>query len=227
MGKGKNVRHSTRWRAYASNSIILLLFMLSSIGHARENAFRQIKLSHGISIDIPTHWTVLSIETRKNLAAASQAVMEKAELDDGAAKKEALLAVNATPSPTGAMVRVSATSPAEFTQAALAAVTPQELRDLDAEIAPLYRRLGAAGGPKIIELKPTGVAKVNGAHALVIIYTREGINGTSPWRVTQYKIPTPSHIIELTLSYRLSDAVVWRPILDHVLKSVRVPVTPR
>jgi hypothetical protein len=41
------------------------------------------------------------------------------------------------------------------------------------------------------------------------------------WRVLQYKIPVDSALIELTLSYREQDQMLWRPILESVRESVQ------
>ena len=40
------------------------------------------------------------------------------------------------------------------------------------------------------------------------------------WRVVQYKIPVGSALVELTLSHREKDQIVWRPILQRVKESI-------
>ena len=70
-------------------------------------------------------------------------------------------------------------------------------------------------------MQPIRIEKVKNYRVLVIPYVRVGANGVSPWQVTQYKIPTPNQLIEITLSHRQSDAAVWRPILEKVKRSVQ------
>ncbi len=133
-----------------------------------------------------------------------------------------MLAVNATPDPTGAVIRVSVTSPSDYTQADLAAATAEDFTEATGEMLKLVRQLEASGGPKIIEMQPVRIEKFNEQTALVIPYVRAGILEPSPWQVTQYKIPVSNQLIEITLSHRLSDEVVWRPILERVKRSVQL-----
>lgn len=104
---------------------ILTLVLLAFIANFTPSAFasdtyKQVQLSHGISLEIPGHWTVLPADVRKNLAASSQAIQDNAGIESAPGQKKGLLAVNATPTPTGAMIRVSVTEPADYSQADLA-----------------------------------------------------------------------------------------------------------
>ena len=85
----------------------------------------------------------------------------------------------------------------------------------------MFMKMAASGGPKIVEMQPVRVEKINNRRALVLPYIRTSAVGPSNWQVNQYKIPVSDKTIELTLSYRLSDANVWRPILERVKRSVR------
>jgi len=197
--------------------------LLTHPAFAQDTSFRRVQLFYGISLDVPSHWTVLSLENRKNLGAASQAMIDNAGIEGPSGRKESLLAMSATPNPTGAMIRVSVTSPPDYTQSDLAAATSADLKEVGAEVLKLFRQLEASGGPKIIEMQPVRIehAQLNNYRVLVIPYVRAGVNGPSPWQVTQYKIPVSDRLIEITLSHRQSDAIVWRPILERVKRSVK------
>jgi hypothetical protein len=200
--------------------LFVAFFLFGNSAFGQGNEFHRIQLSYGISIEIPSHWTVLSQATRNNLGAAGAAVMSNSGIGDSGAQKDRLLAVNATPEPTGAMVRVSVTSPPDYSQADLAAATAADLKALDVEVQKMYKQLETAGGPKLIESQPIRIESVNGKLALILPYVRAGVNGPSPWQVTQYKIPVGNRMIELTLSQRQSDSIVWRPILERVKRSM-------
>lgn len=194
------------------------------LGHsafAQDTSFRRVQLAYGISLDVPFHWMVLSQDNRRNLGAAGQAMTNNAGIDGPSGRKEPLLAVNAAPNPTGAMIRVSVTSPPDYTQGVLAALTPVDLKEVGAEMQSMFRKLEASGGPKIIEMQPIRIEKINNYLVLVMPYVRAGANGPSPWQVMQYKIPVSNRLIEITLSHRQSDAIVWRPILERVKRSVQ------
>ena len=85
--------------------------LLAQPAFAQDSSFRRVQLAYGISLDVPSHWTVLSLENRKNLSAVGQSMAENAGIEGPSGRKESLLAMNATPNPTGAMIRVSVTSP--------------------------------------------------------------------------------------------------------------------
>jgi len=201
--------------------VFVTFALLGNSAFAQDTTFRRVQLSYGISLEIPSHWTVLSQETRKNLGAAGSAMMDNAGIEESSGQKQNLLAVNATPDPTGAMIRVSVTLPPDYTQADLAAATAADLKEAGAEMLKMFRQLEASGGPKIIEMQPVRIKKFNGQLVLVISYFRVSIFGPSPWQVTQYKIPVSNLLIEITLSHRQSDATLWRPILERVKRSVR------
>lgn len=199
----------------------IALTLLAHSAFAQDTSFRSVQLAYGISLDVPSHWTVLSLENRKNLGAAGQAMTDNAGIEGSSGRKESLLAMNATPNPTGAMIRVSVTSPPDYTQSDLAAATPADLQEVGTETLKMFRQLEASGGPKIIEMQPVRIERLNNYRVLVMPYIRAGVNGPSPWQVTQYKIPVSNRLIEITLSHRQSDAIVWRPILERVKRSIK------
>lgn len=200
---------------------VVAFALLGNSAFAQDTSFRRIQLSYGISLEIPSHWTVLSQDTRKNLGAAGSAMMDNAGIEGPSGQKQNLLAVNATPEPTGAMIRVSVTSPPDYTQSDLAAASPADLKEVGIEILKMFRQLEASGGPKIIEMQPVRIEKFSSNLVLVMPYIRTSKFGPSPWQVTQYKVPVSNRLIEITLSHRQSDAIVWRPILERVRRSVR------
>ena len=212
-----------RMRANSKYLILATFVAWAMFAHpvlAQDNTFRKAKLPYGISLDVPSHWAVLSMADIKNLHTSSQAMMDNAGMEKQSSRKETLLAMNATPNPTGAMIRVSVTIPPNFTQSDLAGTTPADLKEVGVEMLKMFRQIEASGGPKIKEMQAIRIERLNNYRALVTPYIRTGPN-ESTWQVTQYEIPVPSLLIHVTLSYRQSDAVIWRPILERVKQSVR------
>lgn len=201
----------------------LLIILATVVGQAfaTQTAFKRIQLGNGLSIEIPTHWNVLSQSTRRNLNAAGEAISEEAKVETPSGRKETLLAVNATPDPAGAMIRVSVTMPPEYSQQDLRDATPSDLTEISTELLLNFRKLELAGGPKIIQMQAASIDAMSNYKVLVLPYRRESKFGPSPWQVTQYKIPLKDRLIEITLSYRESDQIVWRPIVNKVKRSIR------
>jgi hypothetical protein len=184
--------------------------------------FTNVQLTYGVSLDIPSHWTVLSQDSRKTIAAAGEAVLENAGIAGTGGKRKNLLAVSAVPSPTGATIRVNMSTPPEYMQADLAKLSPDDLKQLRTGFLAQFKQLEASGGPKILEMQIPRVDRISNNLALIMIYIREGANGSSPWEVTQYKVLRSDRLIEITLSHRAEDGIVWKPILEKVGNSVRL-----
>ncbi len=201
-------------------SLLIITLFVGSVS-AQDTPFQRVQLAYGISVEIPGHWQVLSQENRQNLRAASEAITKNAGIDGASGKKQNLLAVNATPDPPGSMIRVSVTTPPEYTQADLATATVAELNQMRTQLAAIYKELEASGGPKILDVQTPRIERINNKLALVIGYTRADFFGPSPWQVTQYRVPANNQTIEMTLSYRQVDAVIWKPILENVKRSIR------
>jgi hypothetical protein len=190
-------------------------------------AFNHVKLDHGISLDVPSHWTVLSREAREAIQVAGEH-MADAGAGEGEEGKQPLLAVSATPSPSGAMIRVSISpSRPEVTQAALALISELSPSDLEetlgkpikVELMEKYRRTGFIN---VLGWEPIEVVTFESGKAILISYTRASTSGgKSNWRVQMYQIPRSSHDISVTLSYRLNDAEKWLPLLERVKSSLR------
>lgn len=201
--------------------IIYTVALLAINARASDSAFKRVNLPYSISLEIPAHWTVLSQATTSNLKAFEEATTEAAGIRDPKRKKESLLAVNSSPAPTGAMVRVSVSNPPDFTLDELKNITPLELNGIAGEMALLFRQLEASGGPKVLQTFQARAEMLGSRPALVLPYRRASHFGPSPWYVTQYKIPFNNYLVEITLSYRESDALLWKPILNKVQQSIR------
>jgi hypothetical protein len=187
---------------------------------AQHGSYTRIDFPQRLAIEVPSDWKVLSQVKRSNLAAAGNATMERAGQEGSTGKKETLLAAS-SPDPGGAMVRLGVTIPAEFSQADLASATASDLKQMEDELLKQYRKLESSGGPKVIQMQPARFETLGGHRALVISYRRASPAGPSPWQVVQYKIPVADRLIELTLSHRESDAVVWRPVLERIRRSMQ------
>lgn len=204
------------WVLYAT------AFLVSPFPALAAGEFKNIALPSGISLDIPSHWQVISRETRQNLLAAGAAIASSAGIEKTDGVKSTLLAVNAVPSPTGATIRVSITTHPEFTAADLSVVTASDLNQAGKILLADFEKLEKRGGPHIVSMTTPSVATLSGHSALVISYIRNSPTNTSTqWHVVQYRTPLADCLVEVTLSWRKGDEIIWRPILEHVLDSLK------
>lgn len=203
---------------FASVVFVLLLSEAVSVG---SDAFTRISLPHGISIEVPAHWTVLSEATRANLSAVGQSVIELSGLETASETRVNLLAVNATPSPCGATIRVAYSSPPTFTEEQIESIDKETLAMLGKMQGEVFRKLEARGGPRLIGEPTAVIAKVGGIRSLGIEYLREDPSGRGPWRVTIFHTPVGKWGTSITVSYREREATMWYPIVFKSIMSVR------
>lgn len=192
---------------------------------ASERGFVRRDLGGGVFAEFPDHWYVLNSDQSANVSAAGTALAESAGVR--VQGKRTLLAVNATPAPTGAMIRVSATSPAEISQDELEQVlrsgTQRELlQEIRRQFSAAFPQMMAQSNITVTEISEPQIVHVAGRPAILISYQRTSAVDGSPWEVRQYKIPAGDRTVELTLSNRISDRAMWTPILNRTLESLSV-----
>ena len=185
---------------------------------APETRYSRLTLIGGISLQVPSHWRVLNSEAKENLAAASEASVENAGVANTRESRNPVLAVSATPEPSGAIVRVTISIPAQFTRDQLLSISAEDLKLGRENI----KKSELPGGPKFLSVEIPHVEMIADLPALAMPYLRAGLVGPSPWFVTLYRIPMKDRMIEVTLSYRESDKYLWQPILEKVKRSIRL-----
>ncbi|HEY7713658.1 MAG TPA: hypothetical protein VIE90_04090 [Candidatus Binatia bacterium] len=203
--------------------LVLLFPFLASRAPGQETR-RRVDLKHGLSLEVPVEWSVQPPpQIRKDLERTRETLTEKAGIEKPRQKKEELLAVNSTPAPAGAMIRLSVSSPARFAQADLSATGPAGLSALRSELVVTFKKLEAAGGPKVRDVQIPLIEQINDHLAVCIVYLRAGAPGMPPWEVKQYKIPVNGRLVELTLSHRQTEEAEWKLVLEQVKRSLRFP----
>lgn len=217
LGAALNRRTSSKLLAVALMAASLLVAFSA---FAQDSSFHRTYLAYGISLDIPSHWMVLSLDGQKNITSYRQAIIDNSGIEIPAGRKESLLVVNSAPYPPRATIRVSVTSPSSYTQSFLAGATKRDLKNISDEVFIFFKRSEASGGPRVMEMQSPHVEYINNHRTLVLSYVRAGMDGPSPWQVRQYIIPVSGGSIQITLSHRQSDAALLAPILERVKRSV-------
>ncbi len=194
----------------------------SAIAIAKDTHYQHFSLKENISVEVPSHWLVHTDSEKKNFAAAAEAAAPTAGIAyDNNKDKSRLLAASALPTPSGAKVRVNLIRPLPFSSAELWSVSAQDLKNLKAEFSAEMTESVAAMGVKMLDVATPTIEMINSSPALLLEYRRSDPSGPSPWTIQQYMIPAGDKMIELTISYRESDASIWKPILEYVKQSLR------
>ena len=185
------------------------------------DGFKKLKLPQGITIEIPAHWNELPLEDRQNLSAMGSASAAKAGLEIEGLKTN-LLAVNAVPAPTKAMIRVSSTTQPAFTAADLLALSDADLQEAGQMELEQFRKAAKSGGIHLLDMAAPRVVTISGHPTYMLTYFRSGVvNKSEKWQVNQFQSPLPDRIIQVTVSWNVANEQILKPILVHVIDSVK------
>lgn len=205
--------------------VIFLVAVLAATANpaiAGDTRYQRLSLKEGISVEVPSHWLVHADSEKKNFAAAGEGAARTAGIDyDTNQDKSRLLAISALPAPSGAKIRVNLIRPLPFSGAELRSASAQDLKDAEPEFRAEMTKVMAAMGVKLLAVATPKIEMINGSPAFLFEYQRSDLSGPSPWTVKQYQIPAGDKLIQLTISYRESDAPIWKPILEYVKRSLR------
>lgn len=222
-------RSSVREKARDALAVVVLL-LLAGFADAQDSNYQRMLVANRVSIEIPKHWEGLSIDKRKNLAAASDALDSTSSIRRPPGHV-ASLAVNATPSPPGATVRVTTIPTKSFTQAELQQALSEDKSGTMAELLSVFRQEMAdvaaqmqKQGLGMLSEQKVAIASIGGKTAISVSYRRTSPKGRSAFRVTQYHIPLGSEKVLITLSLREteSDAIVYSQIIDYIKNSISI-----
>ena len=186
---------------------------------ARHSRFALVKLPLGVSIEVPKNWRLLDGDFNTTIETAGEAVLNLAGIKLPTGQKANLFRANSNPPTTYAGIAINATD-SDIPPAELLAASDAEIR----ELAPLMHQMldqgFAAQNLRVIRFDGVRREIVDGHPALVIKYVRSGPQGPVVVQMTRLFIGDKE--ISLNLSYRRSEAVVWKPIVDHMRSTFRV-----
>lgn len=201
---------------------LALLAFTANSAIAGDTQYQRYSFKENVSVEVPSHWLVHADSESKNFAAAGEGAARTAGIDyDSNQGKSRLLAISSLPTPSGAKARINLIRPLPFSSAQLRSARVQDLKDVEAEFRAGIEKSMLAMGAKLLAVATPKIEMINGSPALLLEYRRSDLGGPSPWTVKQYKIPAGDKLIELTISYRDSDASIWTPILEYVKRSLR------
>lgn len=203
-------------------AFVVTLAFVAELAIAGGANYQRLTLKEGISIEVPSHWLLHSDAEKKNFAAAGEGSSRVAGIDyDTAENKSRLLAVSALPTPSGAKIRVNVVRPLTFSGADLRSATAQDFKGLKRDFSLEMEKSMTAMGAKLLSVETPRIEPINNSTAILFEYRRSDLRGSSPWTVRLYRIPVRDMLIELTMSFRESDAAIFKPIIEYAKRSLR------
>lgn len=180
-----------------------------------DSRFLRLRLPKGVELDLPRGWALVGDELLEVIDTASEAALDLTGEDPQPDRngRITLLAANSTPASTYAAIRINSTKPL---------LTASELMSVLGSDATL-RAIKAAVSQQendLLEFRRVYATSISGFRALTIEYQRSGMRG--PVHVQINRIVTATQELSVILSYRESEAQLWKPIMERIRRSLAI-----
>ena len=190
--------------------------------------FVSIKFPKGISIAVPRAWRVLGKDELQIIETTTGAVMDLTGIDADFSDELLLVAANSMPRTTYATMRLTLEKPLMdpkeirqlFAFVGQSSRTSPELRKMAGDFRAVHSSLLKAINQQIIGELELRVDRFGRRPALVTQYQRTGLKG--PVAVQINYILGAETDANLTLSYRETEGVLWKPVLGRIRHSLQV-----
>lgn len=188
-----------------------------------ESSFTHKILERGIEVDVPADWTVIPPPINNAISTSAEATADQLGMKDAFATTKAIIAVVAR-TPLYAQIRIESDVPPILKKAELITFLNDSSgtfgTEVKKELESLLRKMLSIQGFKLIEVYPPRVEMINGFPAMVSQYRRTGIKGNV--FVETYSIATDYQTVNLTMSCRENEKIIWKPVLDKVKRSLSI-----
>lgn len=195
------------------------MLVLASLGHAHDSRFATLHLPLGVTVEVPKNWWLLGGDYNATIETAGEAALNLTGFQMPTGKKVNLFRANSMPRSTYAAIAINA-SDSELSAEGLAAASDAELAKITTTLKDGMQRILAQQDLKLLDFEPVRIVMLDGHYALSVSYRRSGPQG--PVSAKQTRLLVGKKEISLNLSYRESEAALWKPIVGYITKSFAV-----
>jgi hypothetical protein len=185
--------------------------------------FLPVKLPHGLQIELPKNWVVLSENQRITLDSAVQSREELAgevfvassDLNFGANYYD-------DAGKTAAIINVRYYPNSEISQADVRASGISDISELDSAIRDSIIDAGQINGFSVLAWNGTSKKTINGITAFVTEYQRSSMYTDGNFKVRLVRVFNKERSFTMTVSYREDQEHLLRPICDRIISSLSI-----
>ncbi len=184
-----------------------------------DTKFTKLKLPLGVSVEVPKNWRVFDSETNSTIETVAEASISLANVDINSRKKVNLFRANSVPQTTYAAIAINATD-SELNPEDLKSGSDAELKEVAPMMKGMMEQSLSAQNLKLLDFYEVRREFIGSHPALVIEYKRSGPQG--PVIVQMTRLLLKNKEISLNLSYRESEAQLWKPVVRYIRQSLAV-----
>ena len=201
--------------------VLIILLAYPPIVFAEGN-FVTARLPHGVQIEIPRNWEVLSANKRITLDTAVQSRNENAGLFYTSSDLNFAANCYTDAGKTIAVLNFRYYPDFTITQREARAFTQADTRELDVALRDSMRQNSKIYGVSVLAWHGTKKQIINGATAFVTEYKRSPVNKNGIFLVRLVRIINAGKSFTLTVSYRIDQEYLMKPICDRIISSLRI-----
>jgi len=205
---------------------VALVMGLNETTHAQGSAFAKLDFGGMIYIEVPRNWTYLTDNITKHIDTGSEATIRLAGISPNNGQNSILIAGNAYTSyrTTSGLFRLSVrygSSPVQEDMRKLTELSEDEVALILTPVANLTRK--AMLSTKSIKSVKTVNTKVTTNNGLVCMFFEFETDLLDGLKLAQtYVCPLGNKSVKLSTSYRKSEAILFRPVVEYIWTSLRV-----
>lgn len=203
--------------------LILGLLLLPAANYAESN-FAPVTLPRGVQLQIPKGWWLLGRDHNRLIQTSVEAALDLSGIGLPDGQETNLIAANSMPRTTYAAVRVDSTIPPSVSPGEIQAATATDLKDIGNELRGGLEKMLHLQNNQLLQFYGVRKDSISGHPALVIEYRRSGPK--APVIVQINRVFTSSQEININLSYRESEAALWKPVVTKIRQSIKLTKWP-
>jgi hypothetical protein len=192
---------------------------VSSSVPPHDSRFAVVSLPLGVSIQVPKNWRPFGADLNATIETAGEAATKLAGIEMPAGQKVNLFRANSNPPTTYAGIAINA-SDSEMSRADVLVATDAEIAELGSTMRQTFEQAFAKQDVQMIRFDGVRREIVDGHPSLVIEYVRSGPQGPVVVQMTRLLIGEKE--VSLNLSYRQSEAGLWKPVVAYMRSTFHV-----
>lgn len=198
--------------------LLIIIVFACALGHCETSRFTKLKLPHGVSINLPNHWWVVSDGWNSSLLTAVEAKLDLAGIDTSQMPDNTLIALRSVPFETYASIRVDyhRTPPGnapdvQFPESKLREIDAKIRNDMDKVISP----------ERVLIWEPIQNTTIAGCRASVIHYVRTGQKAPVLTWLHQIELPN-NDVLTIHTGFRSTEIELWEPVIQRIMNSLKI-----
>lgn len=204
--------------------VLVIGLLLVPAAASAESNFASVKLPRGVQLQIPKGWWLMGKDHNRLIHTSVEAALDLSGIGLPDGQETNLIAANSMPRTTYAVVRVDSTIPHSVSPREIQAATATDLKDIGNELRGGLEKMLPLQNNQLLQFYGVRKDSISGHPALVIEYRRSGPKG--PVIVQINLIFTNSQEVNINLSYRESEAALWKPVVAKIRQSITLTKWP-